>query len=54
MACNCQKGGKVSEYHYTSPKGQKKVYRTEIEAQAAMIRNRSQGANGGSYKVITR
>lgn len=49
MACNCQKGGKAQEYVYTSPTGEKKTYRTEIEAQAARIRNK-----GGSYQTVTK
>lgn len=39
MGCNC--GGKNSKfaYLYVSPKGDRKVYKTEVEARAAQIRN---------------
>ena len=49
MACNCNKGAKASKYIYTSPAGAKTEYRTEIEAQAAKIRNK-----GGTYTTVTR
>jgi hypothetical protein len=49
MACNCNKGGKASSYIYRAPNGTTKTYRTEIEAQAAKIRN-----GGGSYTTVTK
>ncbi len=40
MGCNCG-GSKNSkqQFLYTSPKGENKVYKTEVEARAAQIRN---------------
>lgn len=49
MGCNCSKTKTAKSYVYTSPKGQKTTYRSEIEAQAAKIRN-----DGGSYVAVTR
>ena len=50
MACACQGKGKAKmNYLYTSPTGAKKSYGTEIEAQAAKVRN-----NGGSYRPVPR
>lgn len=49
MACNCNRGGKVSSYTYVAPNGTRATYRTEIEAQAAKIRN-----GGGSYTTVTK
>lgn len=49
MGCNCGKGGKVSSYVYTAPNGKTTPYRTEIEAQAAKIRN-----GGGTYTTVTK
>lgn len=45
MACACQ-GNKTENktFTYTSPNGKKTTYKTEVEAQAARIRN-----GGGSY-----
>lgn len=49
MGCNC--GGTKAEqtYVYTSPNGEQKSYKTEVEAQAAKIRN-----GGGTITTITR
>jgi hypothetical protein len=46
MGCNC--GGKSAnqQWLYTSPKGEHKVYKTEVEARAAQIRN-----GGGNITV---
>lgn len=49
MGCNCGKGGKASSYVYVDPTGKRTTYRTEIEAQAAKIRNK-----GGSYTTVTK
>lgn len=49
MGCNCNRGGASTSYVYTDPKGKKITYRTEIEAQAAKIRN-----GGGSYSTVTK
>lgn len=49
MACNCGKGTKASSYIYRDPNGRTTTYRTEIEAQAAKIRN-----GGGSYTTVTK
>lgn len=39
MGCNC--GGKTASftYLYIAPDGTRKVYKTEVEAKAAKIRN---------------
>lgn len=47
MGCNCGGKAKTYTYEYTAPDGAKKVYRSEIEAQAAKIRNR-----GGSIRQV--
>ena len=40
MPCNCQ-GNKTRPlvFVYTSPTGEQKIYKTEVEARAAVIRN---------------
>jgi hypothetical protein len=47
MGCNCG-GNKNSKqtFLYTAPNGQRVVYKTEVEAKAAKIRN-----GGGSITV---
>jgi hypothetical protein len=49
MGCNC--GGKGNQakvnFVYVSPKGERKVYKTEVEARAAQIRN-----GGGTYNTV--
>jgi hypothetical protein len=54
MGCNCGKKP-PSSYVYTSPSGQRTTYRTEVEAQAAKIRDRKASKNGvtGSYVAVT-
>lgn len=54
MGCNCGKKT-PSSYVYTSPSGQRTTYRTEVEAQAAKIRDKKASANGitGSYVSVT-
>lgn len=50
MGCNC--GGTTTvpvNYVYTSPTGKKTTYRSEVEAQAAKIRN-----GGGTYTTVPR
>jgi hypothetical protein len=42
MPCNCGKN-KNPEYVYTSPQGKTTVYSTQVQAEAAKIRN-----NGGT------
>ena len=49
MGCNCNKGASTLQYVYTSPSGDRTVYRTEVEAQAARIRN-----GGGTYVVVNK
>jgi t-SNARE complex subunit (syntaxin) len=47
MGCNC--GGtktQAQQFLYVSPKGEAKVYPTEVQARAAQIRN-----GGGSITV---
>lgn len=48
MGCNCggAKNGIQYNYVYVSPTGVRKVYRSEIEAKAAQIRNK-----GGTYEA---
>jgi len=48
MACNCGKTAQAKQnFAYTDPKGGQKVYKTEIEARAAQIRN-----GGGTYTPV--
>lgn len=49
MGCNCNRGGVQTSYVYKDPKGNTTTYRTEIEAQAAKIRN-----GGGSYTTVSK
>jgi hypothetical protein len=47
MGCNCgSKSSLAKTYVYTSPTGQVQKFKTEIEAQAAKIRN-----GGGTYRA---
>lgn len=39
MGCNCGGKNKTQQFLYTSPGGEHKVYKTEVEARAAQIRN---------------
>lgn len=45
MPCNCKSGGTtaVSTYKYVAPNGTTRIYKSEIEAKAAVARN------GGTY-----
>lgn len=43
MGCNCRKAGTSKTFVWKAPDGREIVYRTEIEAKAAVVRN------GGSY-----
>jgi len=45
IGCNCGKTAAAKKFVYTAPDGQIKVYPTEIEAKAAVIRQ------GGSFAV---
>lgn len=50
MGCGCNKQSQaLQNYVYTSPSGQSKTYRSEIEARAAQIRN-----GGGTYVAVNR
>lgn len=49
MGCNCGKPSAPKEFRYVSPTGEVKVYRTEVEAQAAKIRN-----GGGKYDAVAK
>jgi len=45
MGCACGgKGSTTKKFVYTAPSGKTTTYKTEVEAQAARIRN-----GGGSY-----
>ena len=44
MGCNCGKGTAAMEHVYTAPDGKQTVYTSEVQAQAAKIRN-----GGGTY-----
>lgn len=48
MGCNCGKS-KTKSYNYvfTAPDGKRKVYTSEIQAQAAKIK-----AGGGTYTAV--
>lgn len=47
MGCNCGSKNKAMKYEFTAPDGTKRVYNSEIEAQAAKIR-----AKGGSVRAV--
>lgn len=48
MGCNCgQKTQPKMNFVYVSPRGERKVYKTEVEARAAQIRN-----GGGTYTTV--
>jgi hypothetical protein len=49
MVCNCGKNKVAQKYVYTAPGGQKSEYTSEVQAQAAKIRNK-----GGSYVTVPR
>jgi len=51
MGCNCG-GTKTtpSQYVYTGPDGKQTVYRTEVEARAAQIRDARTKGTAGTYK----
>lgn len=49
MACNCGKKANGVQYVYTTPAGTQKVYKSEIEAKAAQIRN-----GGGTYQTVNK
>lgn len=54
MGCNC-KGGKAEyNYLYTSPDGKRTTYRSEVQAQAAVIKGRTPSGVQGSYKPVPR
>jgi hypothetical protein len=46
--CNCGKTAQAKvNFVYTSPRGEQKTYKSEVEARAAQIRN-----GGGSYTTV--
>ena len=47
MGCNCGGNKTLKTYVYTSPDNKKTTYKTQMEAQAAVIRN-----NGGSFVTV--
>jgi len=50
MGCNCGKTKSTQNFVYTNPAtGAKVIYRTEVEARAAQIRN-----SGGTYVAVPR
>lgn len=56
MGCNCNGNKAAKDYVYTSAKGVRTTYKTEVEAQAAKIRERKASSSGitGSYTTVTR
>lgn len=38
MGCGCNKGTTPTEFVYTAPDGTKKVYTSQVQAQAAVIK----------------
>lgn len=51
MGCGCQGGNQTNqEFQYTSPKGVTKIYKKEIEARVAQIRD----GGGGTITPITK
>lgn len=55
MGCACGQKNGAKSYIYTSPSGQRTTYKTEVEAQAAKIRDKKGSKNGatGSYVAVT-
>jgi len=51
MACNCGGTTKASSFIYTAPDGKQTIYRTEVEARAAQIRDARAGRGAGTYKA---
>ena len=53
MGCNCG-GSKTSQaqYIYTSATGQQTTYTSEVQAQAAVIREKAATGQQGSYKQV--
>lgn len=48
MACSsCGQKNKAQKFLYTSPSGEQVLYTSEVQAQAAKIRN-----GGGSYVAV--
>jgi len=54
MGCNCGKNKATQSYLYTSPTGQKTTYTSEVQAQAAKIRDKNAGKGTGSYVSVPR
>ena len=54
MGCNCRKGNVEKNYIYTAPGGAKTTYTSEVQAQAAKIRDKSAGKGEGSYVSVNR
>jgi hypothetical protein len=52
MGCNCG-GAKAApqSFIYTAPDGKQTVYRTEVEARAAQVRDARAGKGQGSYRA---
>lgn len=53
MACNCGKNKANQKYVYTSPTGQRTTYTSEVQAQAAKIRDKNSGKGAGSYVTVS-
>ena len=53
MACNCG-GAQTSQqkYIYTSTTGQQTTYTSEVQAQAAAIREKAATGTPGTYKQV--
>lgn len=47
MGCACNKGNKKFAFRYTSPTGKTTTYPSEVQAKAAVIRNK-----GGRYTKV--
>lgn len=47
MGCGCGSKNQAMKYEFTAPDGTKRIYPSEIEAQAAKIR-----ARGGSIRAV--
>ena len=50
MGCGCQGNQAEQEFQYTSPKGAVKIYKKEIEARVAQIRD----GGGGTIVPIAK
>jgi len=52
MGCNCGKTTVQQKYVYISASGQQTTYDSEVQAQAALIREKAATGVQGTYKQV--